>query len=515
MIAIGIRYLCGWAMATHPSDRNRAEWPPHPDRVFMALAAAHFETDQDPKEREVLEWLESLPNPNIVASEADYREIVTAYVPVNDTSMSRFKAGKTPSDDQVKSGLSLLPENRSRQARTFPVAIPRDDTVFLIWPTVDPPSHVMAPLIQLCQKVTYLGHSASLVQMWSDNGPGDANESIIEKGQRQVYEPNDGISSLRLRISGPGRIRMLESRFQAQQRPSAGIWQGYRAMANESNVDRIGTVFSADMLVLKLQPREDRRQLGLSSTLQITSALRSALVASCENNVPEWLNGRQSDGTKTNSAHVAIVPLAHVGRKHADGHLLGAAIVLPKCLTIEQQRSHLQGFFYDATGASREISIKLEADIEEWRFQIEDRDGPERPVTLRPETWTEPGNGNSTFRWASVTPIVLDRYSKHIEDMAEIIALSCERVTELDRGLGTGVRPVSIELLPTSAFSGAGHARRDFPPLPEKFGKSPRCHTHAILTFDEPLRGPLLLGAGRYLGYGFCRPLYEVEGNSQ
>ena len=42
MIAIGIRYLCGWAMATHPADRNRAEWPPHPDRVFMALAAAHF-----------------------------------------------------------------------------------------------------------------------------------------------------------------------------------------------------------------------------------------------------------------------------------------------------------------------------------------------------------------------------------------------------------------------------------------------------------------------------------------
>jgi hypothetical protein len=54
MFVIGIRYLCGWAMATHTSDRQQAEWPPHPDRVFMALAAAHFETDGGPEEYEAL-----------------------------------------------------------------------------------------------------------------------------------------------------------------------------------------------------------------------------------------------------------------------------------------------------------------------------------------------------------------------------------------------------------------------------------------------------------------------------
>ena len=45
MIAIGIRHLNGWYMASDSADRNRPEWPPHPDRIFMALAAAHFETD--------------------------------------------------------------------------------------------------------------------------------------------------------------------------------------------------------------------------------------------------------------------------------------------------------------------------------------------------------------------------------------------------------------------------------------------------------------------------------------
>lgn len=54
MIAIGIRYLTGWSLATDPADRQRPEWPPHPDRVFMALAAAHFETDGGDAEREAL-----------------------------------------------------------------------------------------------------------------------------------------------------------------------------------------------------------------------------------------------------------------------------------------------------------------------------------------------------------------------------------------------------------------------------------------------------------------------------
>ena len=53
MFAFGIRYLNGWAMAAADGARKvQAEWPPHPDRVFMALAAAWFETGEDPEEGE-------------------------------------------------------------------------------------------------------------------------------------------------------------------------------------------------------------------------------------------------------------------------------------------------------------------------------------------------------------------------------------------------------------------------------------------------------------------------------
>ena len=31
--------------------------------------------------------------------------------------------------------------------------------------------------------------------------------------------------------------------------------------------------------------------------------------------------------------------------------------------------------------------------------------------------------------------------------------------------------------------------------------------THAVLQFPEPVRGPVLLGAGRFAGLGLCRAL--------
>ena len=67
MLAIAVRYLTGWSMATHPADRERSEWPPHPDRVFMALAASHFETDGGDGERAALRWLEEQGAPGMWA----------------------------------------------------------------------------------------------------------------------------------------------------------------------------------------------------------------------------------------------------------------------------------------------------------------------------------------------------------------------------------------------------------------------------------------------------------------
>ncbi|MEQ1825819.1 MAG: type I-U CRISPR-associated protein Csb2 [Pirellula sp.] len=517
MIAIGIRYLCGWAMATHPADRNRAEWPPHPDRVFMALAAAHFETDSEAPERNVLEWLEGQEAPHVIASDSMPRAIVTSFVPVNDASMPRLRAGKEPSLDQIKGGLSVLPEFRSRQPRTFPVAIPHDDTVFLVWPTVNPTPAQREALTSLCGKVTYVGHSASLVQMWVDEGTTDVQAYVPPNGLRRVLQPDDR-GTLRLRVSGDGRLAALRSRFETQQRPTAGLWKGYREFKAHDAEPTRRTVFDSDLIVLRFLPHEHGWRLGLESTLQVTAKLREMLLPKDGSSAPEWLSGKRSDGAKSERTHVALIPLSHIGRAHADGHLLGVAIILPREVPADEQRQSIGTLLFDDDGLPRELPLHLD-EVGTWSLQLDDRDSAERPQALRPDTWTDAWRETPVLgfgparRWATVTPIVLDRFPESLEEATDIVALACERVIEKNAG-GPAFRPVSIELQNVSAFAGVGHAKRDFPPLPEKFRKSLRFHHHAVITFAEPVRGPLLLGSGRYLGYGLCRPLRD-EGDEQ
>jgi CRISPR-associated helicase Cas3 len=144
MIAVGIRYLCGHAAATDLS-RQRPEWPVHPGRAFLAMAATHYETGSDPAERMALEWLEEAGPPEIRAGRGEARSYVKAYVPVNDDHGNIVQ--------------------RSRQERAFPKAWLEDDSAYLLW-REDPPEIVRNSLTQLCPKVTRIGHSSSLVQMW-------------------------------------------------------------------------------------------------------------------------------------------------------------------------------------------------------------------------------------------------------------------------------------------------------------------------------------------------------------
>ena len=478
MFAIGIRYLCGRAVATNPGNREQAEWPPHPDRVFMALAAAHFETDGDAVERHALEWLEQQNPPAIAATAAGFRASVTAYVPVNDVSAPTVRAGKDPSAEQVRGGLGLLPDTRPRQPRQFPAAIPDDPVVHLIWSDAQLPANFGAALESICRKVTYVGHSSSLVQAWVTDTP-----------PAPLLAPTNGRAQHRLRITGGGRLAQLVDHYRAGQRPSAPLWIGYnvpQASQAESPIKR--TVFDDDLIVFR---RVEGPTLGLESTLQVTAALRGAVMQACPvQPVPEWMGGHKSDGTPSETPHLAFLPLPHVGRDHADGHLLGVAVAVPRQVSSADAGRCLDGIL----GRDEQNPLELQLGrLGVWVLESEDRENP--PVALKPAVWTSPA-----MRWASVTPIVFDRHPKgedKWQQAEETIAVACERI-----GLP---RPRDVILMPVSCFQGAPHGRR-FPYVQRK-GAGGNLHlTHAVITFEEPVRGPVLLGAGRYRGYGLCRP---------
>ena len=223
MFALAVRYLNGWSMAAADGVRKeQAEWPPHPDRVFMALAAAWFETGEGGEEAELrrwleepdtlqgepatphaeegnaLRWLQALPPPAIAASDAAQRTIVTSYVPVNDNGGGRKSNPKAALDKLRDQGLGRIPEHRLRKPRGFPVAVPHDPTVRLIWRETELDDH-RAALERLTAKVTHVGHSASFVQAWVERDCDVAAD----------WEPTEGIATHRLRVPSAGSLKRL------------------------------------------------------------------------------------------------------------------------------------------------------------------------------------------------------------------------------------------------------------------------------------------------------------------
>ena len=136
--------------------------------------------------------------------------------------------------------------------------------------------------------------------------------------------------------------------------------------------------------------------------------------------------------------------------------------------------------------------------------------GLAQQATLRASSWVRPAR-----QWLSVTPVALDRNpgdlrSSDPADAAQAflaasasIATSCERI-----GLP---RPIRVDILPSVTLSGGAKAR-DFPAFPADRRKPQRGKVHALVEFPDPVRGPVLLGAGRFFGLGLFRPADSERG---
>jgi len=250
-------------------------------------------------------------------------------------------------------------------------------------------------------------------------------------------------------------------------------------------------------VVFRLELTTDAyRPLPLPTIGAVTARWREALISQCNDmpdRVREIVSGHDRSGGPLEGPHLAFLPLAFVGHPHADGHLLGLGIALPKQLTPDERRDVLR-----VLGRVRDLNL---GPLGVWRLEREIGDRP--PWNLRPEAWIAHPAG-ATY-WSTVTPIAFDRHPKakdrgeYQREVAEMIATACTAI-----GLP---RPREVIVTQVSAHLGVPPAHV-FPRLERKDG-SERRHAHAILVFDEPVCGPVLIGAGRYRGYGVGRPVDE------
>lgn len=559
MLAIDVELLTGRYAATAHNDRGRAEWPPHPARFFSALVAALYDHEPtDPTEREALLWLEQQGSPSMRVDpemRVGRRQVQDVYVPVNDITLGGDQAireaeeklvgAKTPaarkkaqaalekvamdmvamdteySDDALTTATALMvppfvgvgkkkhgkwtrQQGRTRQARTFPVVLPETPTFAFLWPNADP-SPYRAALERLCARVTRLGHSSSLVRCTLARG-GDLTPTLVPSDEGEVV----------LRVVGPGQLDRLDRAFGLPTEPEdighRGVKsrvlparpQRYRAASTTAPpVPMHASVFSSDWILFE---RVRGSRPVASRATDLARALRGALIEAHGNQVlPATLSGHAKNGP-AERPHVAFVPLPFVGHEHADGSLMGCALVLP----------------HEIPKHDRDLLLRLVANWEKTRGDdlgnltlaggtlppyVVRRVDVSAKAALDPRRWCR-----ASRRFITATPIALDRNPgnlrsnreggahKAAQEAQKTIGDACERVV--------GIRPCSVEVSLAPLLTGAQHVRF-FLPWPGRPGLTPRVRVHADIRFEAPVLGPLLLGAGRYFGLGLCLPVEE------
>lgn len=401
----------------------------------------------------------------------------------------------SPSDKTLKTAVALMPERRTRQVRTFPVVVPETSTFAFLWPDADPTPHRSA-LLQLCARVTRLGRSSSLVRC-----------NIVDGDLSPTLVPSDDGDTV-LRVVGPGQLERLDRAFAYHRGVESRVLparpQRYRStFAVAASTSFAESVFSADWIIFE---RVGGSRPLTSRATDLARALRGALLEQHgTTGLPATLSGHAAEGATT-QPHVAFVPLPFVGNDYADGSLMGCALVLPR----------------DLPGNDRELLLRLVAKWE--RDRSDDRGyltlagGTLPPFRVRrvevsakkslaPYLWCRP-----TRRFITATPIALDRNPGKLrsnqDGTARKAALEAQQSIS-DASLRiVGVRPTSVEVSLAPLLSGAQHVR-EFLPWPGRPGRTPRVRVHADIRFNEPVCGPLLLGAGRYFGLGLCLPVED------
>ena len=499
MFALGIRYLNGWVVASQVGNLNQVEWPPHPGRVFMAMAAAHFQEGDSEEGRKALKWLESLDAPEVFAADCEERSTVTSYVPVNDKPILHNKKGMPL---QSAPGIT-----RDRQARTFARAWLENENVFLIWPHDNAAPEIAESLAKICDRVTRIGHSISFVQVQVVEQPEWKNQSA----KLQKWIPKDASAERQFRIWGKGTLDYLRKQYIQPPYPRLPGWRGYALEREKSEASAPGTVFDEKRLIILRLRREsgDYHALGVVSTLRVTSALQKALIKTAAD-LPEEISGHKADKSPSERPHLAILPLAYVDSEHADGRLMGLALSLPRECSADIRRILLKCLNKMRKESAEKSSPQLKlGKLGVWNLDGITEDRP--PFNLLTSTWTAMPQGAT--EWGTVTPIVLDRHPKakglaeYRAEVAKTIQTACERVLDSKTPKKEMPKIVHLAPLPVSPHLGSPPAH-SFPRMERKSGGQCR-HTHALIVFDKPIVGPLLVGAGRYRGYGFCRPIRE------
>ncbi len=507
MLVLRVEYLTGVCMATRHDDAARAtpEWPPHPDRLYSALVAA---AEPEPSRvtgcssstKRALEWLVKQGAPRLRASRACRRTTPAVPMPSNPHEGEVWEKTEKSNPRSI----TLLPVHRKKTLLPIPAVVPDEPVVYFIWPSADPNGH-RETLRSICDRVTCLGRSRSLVRV-----------TVEDRAPAATHVP-DPSGELQLRVPREGRLSyLIDKHGRDGGKPAPSPPRRYRQVEASSrrSAGHCGSIFKRFWV---FQPEPAGPALPIEATLNATRALREAVLKqihevtcgctrwkdgvplcreapACYARIPGGLSGYAPDCAPIRTPHVAFMalPFVHPLERHADGAIKGLAVLIPR--ELDGDASALT-MLAQALGRLEARGVQIPR-IGMWRLKEASADASPL-LTLDRKTWTGPSRV-----WTTATPMVFGHFPKSRNGGEAGVVLDSLRLAGIDAS-----NVVEIAIDRHAWLYGAPPSWYFKMHREQAQAAARRWIRHVTLGFGRPVSGPLAIGALRYFGLGLMRPL--------
>lgn len=466
MLHIQLHFYRGVYAASSGTPREVPEYPAHPLRLYAALIGTAHALGRT-EHLAALRQLEQLKPPTIIAGATveTTENDVNHYVPCVPLAQGKTRSDFILGDYKMKKRCP-----RSRMA---------DPRIIYVW-DVSPSDDLVRALDDLLPEITHIGSGESLVEARRVQLDGFGIAPIDFSGLEWQYTPDAGNGDMLIRVPADGLMKRFDEAYARGGHLDSYPTHRYRRW------DRNSTEGRESPWRLSYRFRLRGAAFHLEQALPLIEAFRGTLLTlSSREEMPSVLHGHGHKGKH----HVAFMPLAFVGSRHADGRIKGIGVAVPRDADADD-REVIASFMHRLDG----LDVRVRADS--TQLSLMDR-GERGMVSLQQSTWTSPSN-----TWVSVTPIALDDWPG--DDVGGVVAKSCVRA-----GLPL---PERIEFVRTSMAGAAVPHSGRFRGIAQRCPpKSPAVWGHACIRWRDPVKGPLLLGRLRHFGIGLMMPVLPHE----
>jgi CRISPR-associated protein Csb2 len=504
---------------------GRPEWPPSPARLLQALVAGAANGGAlAPEERNALAWLEQLAPPVIAAPPVRAGSGFRNYVPNNDL-------------DAVGGDPRRVAEIRAPKF-IKPLLFDSSASLLYTWQFEEGEDQARR-ICGIANRLYQLGRGVDTAWAWGEIiDAADLDKRLAEHGGG-VYKPGERGAGLQLPCPQKGSLKSLELRFKATGKRFRTITLGRQVqqLFAQAPKPRFAVVsYDSSTRQYLFELREPTRESAfapwpLTQVSNLVEGLRDRAARRLKDKLLEKAatidcvfisrNAKEAD----KAARIRILPLPSIGSPYVVRSVRRVLVEVPPNCPLPAE---------DVAWAFSDLLVSDQVHRDTGELVGETSLVPTDDFGMLRHYGIDAGKSESHRRWRTVTPAALPlqaarrridpgRLREELQAARGSVGMqlkeakaSSERLNEESRAAaavvqalrhaGASARPDTIRVQ-REPFEGRG-ARAEAFANGTRFSKERLWHIE--IAFAQPVRGPLVIGDGRYLGLGIMAPLQNA-----